>query len=252
MDGSSVKIGVVGAGNMGAGIAQKYATEGFATVVIDTDDAAVARGARVIVSETAEFIGGEDVVRTQAATPEIAEAIVARIAATEARMAADGDHYRGVNPTAENIEAGLTTLVEKTMGALCKIGDARLVGCLSFGQPPSVPGLHFMDTPFFSPCSITGMVAAGAQLTLFAMGVFNPSGNPLAPTIKVCGNPQTLHDWQDGIDVPLADLIEGRITLDQAAERLHDCVLRVAGGQITRTEHWGEGQFIVPRLLPTF
>lgn len=215
-------------------------------------DAAVAAGARVIVSETAEFIGGEAVVRAQSSRPEVADAILRCIAATEARMAGDGDHYRGVNPTAENIDAGLTTLVEKTMGALCKIGSARFAGCLDYGEPPVAPGLHFMDTPFFSPCSITGMVAAGAQLTLFAMGVFNPSGNPLAPTIKVCGNPATLHDWPDGIDVPLADLLEGRLTLDAAAARLGEVVREVAGGAVTHTERWGEGQFIVPRMLPTF
>ncbi len=215
-------------------------------------DGAIAQGARVIVSETAEFIGGEEVVRAQSASPEIAQAIIDRIAATEARMAGDGDHYRGVNPTAENIEGGLTTLVEKTMGAVCKIGSARFVGCLSFGQAPDTPGLYFMDTPFFSPCSITGMVAAGAQVTLFSMGVFNPSGNPLAPTLKVCGNPQTLRDWDDGIDVGLDRLISGEMTLEEAGQQLAQAVLRVAGGEVTRTEAWGEGQFIVPRMLPTF
>lgn len=214
-------------------------------------DTAVAQGARVIVSETAEFIGGEAVVRAQSASADVADAIIACIGATEARMASDGDHYRGVNPTAENIEAGLTTLVEKTMGALCKIGTSGFEGCLTFGEAPAARGLHFMDTPFFSPCSITGMVAAGAQITLFAMGVFNPSGNPLAPTIKVCGNPDTLRHWPDGIDVALADLIEGHITLDEAAERLRRVVVSVANGAVTHTERWGEGQFIVPRMLPT-
>jgi altronate dehydratase large subunit len=96
------------------------------------------------------------------------------------------------------------------------------------------------------------MVAAGAQVTLFAMGVFNPSGNPLAPTVKVCGNPDTVRDWPDGIDVALVDLIEGRVSLDTAAGRLGELVLRVAGGEPTHTERWGEGQFIVPRMLPTF
>ena len=168
-------------------------------------DRAVALGASVIVSETAEFIGGEDVVRAQSANADIARRIIERIALTESRMTRDGDRYRGTNPTAENIEAGLTTLIEKTMGALCKIGRASFVDCLDFGQAPSRPGLSFMDTPFFSPCSITGMVAAGAQITLFSMGVFNPSGNPLAPTIKVCGNPETVQRWSDGIDVALVD-----------------------------------------------
>ena len=215
-------------------------------------DWAIAQGARVIVSETAEFIGGEEVVRAQSASPEIAQAIIDCIAATEKRMAGDGDHYRGVNPTAENIEGGLTTLIEKTMGAVCKIGSARFVGCLSFGQAPDVPGLHFMDTPFFSPCSITGMVTAGAQVTLFSMGVFNPSGNPLAPTIKVCGNPQTLHEWGDGIDVGLDQVIAGAMSLDEAREVIAQSVLSAADGAPSKTEAWGEGHFIVPRMLPTF
>ena len=215
-------------------------------------DRAVALGASVIVSETAEFIGGEDVVRAQSANADIARRIIERIALTESRMTRDGDRYRGTNPTAENIEAGLTTLIEKTMGALCKIGRASFVDCLDFGQAPSRPGLSFMDTPFFSPCSITGMVAAGAQITLFSMGVFNPSGNPLAPTIKVCGNPETVQRWSDGIDVALVDLIQGRIDLDEAGARVFKAVLEVAGGARPHTESWGEGQFIIPRLLPTF
>lgn len=215
-------------------------------------DRAVVQGTRVIVSETAEFIGGEDVVRAQSETPEVAEAIIDCISATEERMSGDGDNYRGVNPTAENIEGGLTTLVEKTMGAVCKIGISRFAGCLTFGQEPLKPGLYFMDTPFFSPCSITGMVAAGAQVTLFSMGVFNPSGNPLAPTIKICGNPQTLEHWGDGIDVNLSGVLAGAMNLDDAGRVVAKAVLQVVEGERTKTEMWGEGQFIVPRMLAAF
>ena len=215
-------------------------------------DRAVVQGTRVIVSETAEFIGGEDVVRAQSETPEVAEAIIDCISATEERMSGDGDNYRGVNPTAENIEGGLTTLVEKTMGAVCKIGNSRFAGCLTFGQEPLKPGLYFMDTPFFSPCSITGMVAAGAQVTLFSMGVFNPSGNPLAPTIKICGNPQTLENWGDGIDVNLSGVLAGAMNLDDAGRVVAKAVLQVVEGERTKTEMWGEGQFIVPRMLAAF
>lgn len=215
-------------------------------------DRAVVQGTRVIVSETAEFIGGEDVVRAQSETPEVAEAIIHCISATAERMSGDGDNYRGVNPTAENIEGGLTTLVEKTMGAVCKIGNSRFAGCLTFGQEPLKPGLYFMDTPFFSPCSITGMVAAGAQVTLFSMGVFNPSGNPLAPTIKICGNPQTLEHWGDGIDVNLSGVLAGAMNLDDAGRVVAKAVLQVVEGERTKTEMWGEGQFIVPRMLAAF
>jgi altronate dehydratase large subunit len=215
-------------------------------------DRAVVQGTRVIVSETAEFIGGEDVVRAQSETPEVAEAIIDCISATEERMSGDGDNYRGVNPTAENIEGGLTTLVEKTMGAVCKIGNSRFAGCLTFGQEPLKPGLYFMDTPFFSPCSMTGMVAAGAQVTLFSMGVFNPSGNPLAPTIKICGNPQTLENWGDGIDVNLSGVLAGAMNLGDAGRLVAKAVLQVVEGESTKTEMWGEGQFIVPRMLAAF
>jgi altronate dehydratase large subunit len=215
-------------------------------------DRHVANGGTVIVSETAEFIGAEEIVAQQSINDKVAAQIIAKIRQTEQRMAADGDHYRGVNPTAENLEAGLTTLVEKSMGAVCKIGNTKFSGCLAFGQTPPGPGLYFMDTPFFSPCSITGMVAGGAQLTLFSMGVFNPSGNPLAPTIKVCGNPQTIADWPDGIDVDLSPMIRGDLSLDQAADMVLSHMIQTASGQATLTEQWGEGQFMIPRLLPCF
>ena len=158
-------------------------------------DRVVSSGGRAIVSETAEFIGAEDIVRARAATPEIGAAITDCIARTERIMAADGESYRGVNPTRENIEAGLTTLVEKSMGAVAKTGRAPFAGCLEFAEPPQGPGLHFMDTPFFTPVSLTGMVAAGAQIVLFALGVFNPGGAPLAPTVRLSGNARTLADW---------------------------------------------------------
>jgi altronate dehydratase large subunit len=138
------------------------------------------------------------------------------------------------------------------MGALCKIGNSHFEGCLSFGQSPAGSGLYFMDTPFFSPCSITGMVAAGAQITLFSMGVFNPSGNPLAPTLKICGNPQTVKNWSDGIDVNLSSLITGEMSLEEGGTQLLKTVLDTANGLNTKTEKWGEGQFIIPRSLPVF
>lgn len=209
-------------------------------------DRLIAGGGTAIVSETAEFLGGENVVRSQSNSPEIANAILASIAAEEAMMMADGSDYRGVNPTQENIEAGLSTLTEKTMGALCKIGSSRFAGALTFGQRPPGKGLYFMDTPFFSPTSMTGMVLGGAQITLFAMGVFNPSGVPLAPTIKICGNPQTLSDWADGIDVDVSGIISGSYTYDDGADSIQILIEEITGATMTCSEKWQEGQMIVP------
>lgn len=209
-------------------------------------DRLIAAGGTAIVSETAEFLGGEKVIRAQSRSPEIAEAILAYLSVEDAMMHADGTDYRGVNPTRENIEAGLSTLTEKTMGAICKIGSSRFAGALKFGERPGGPGLYFMHTPFFSPTSLTGMVLAGAQLTLFAVGVFNPSGLPLAPTVKICGNPKTLSDWPDGIDLDVSGILSGRSDYDEAADAIVGLMGRISGGSMTCAEEWQEGQITVP------
>jgi altronate dehydratase large subunit len=209
-------------------------------------DQLIAAGGTAVVSETAEFLGGEDVIRAQSQSEEIAKDILGYLRIEEQMMQSDGTDYRGVNPTAENIEAGLSTLTEKTMGAVCKIGNSHFAGALSFGQRPQVAGLHFMHTPFFSPTSLTGMVLGGAQVTLFAMGVYNPSGLPLAPTIKICGNPKTLSDWPDGIDLDVSEIVTGGSDYDDAANTILKLIGEIADGELTRAEQWHEGQIIIP------
>lgn len=213
-------------------------------------DRVIAAGGRAIVSETAEFIGAEPVVLARAASPAVGQQVLQAIARCEQMMHADGDDYRGVNPTPENIAGGLTTLIEKSMGAVAKCGTSPIAGCLDFAEAPQGPGLYFMDTPFFSPVSITGMVCAGAQLTLFAIGVFNPSGNPVAPTVKICGNPQTLRDWPDAVDVDVSMLVEGKGMLPQAVEQLGRQVQAICDGEQSWTERWREGQVLGIRSLP--
>jgi altronate dehydratase large subunit len=209
-------------------------------------DRLVDAGGTAIVSETAEFLGGEDVVRAQSETDEVALEILAHLSEEEAMMHSDGIDYRGVNPTQENIEAGLSTLTEKTMGALCKIGSSRFAGALGFGERPTRPGLHFMHTPFFSPTSLTGMVLGGAQVSLFAVGVFNPSGMPLAPTLKICGNSNTLRDWSDAIDLDVSGIVSNTSDYDKAASAIQDKLGAISRGCMTRTEYWKEGQIILP------
>lgn len=210
-------------------------------------DRLIAAGGTAIVSETAEFLGGESVVGAQSQTPEIAAAILEALAREDRLMKDAGVDYRGVNPTQENIEAGLTTLTEKTMGALSKIGQARFSGALSFGETPPASGLYFMDTPFFSPTSLTGMALGGAQIGLFAMGVFNPSGMPLIPVMKICGNPVTLRDWETSVDLDVSGLIAGTQGLDDAADTIMAGIARFGDGVKSASERWGEGQLILPR-----
>ena len=209
-------------------------------------DRLIAAGGTAIVSETAEFLGGEDVIRAQSQSEAIAKDILGYLRIEEQMMHSDGTDYRGVNPTPENIDAGLSTLTEKTMGAGCKIGSSRFAGALSFGERPSFAGLHFMHTPFFSPTSLTGMVLGGAQISLFAMGVYNPSGMPLAPTLKICGNTKTLLDWPDGIDLDVSGVIAGGSDYNNAANTILNVIGEIADGKLTVAEEWREGQIIIP------
>ncbi|MFT6878285.1 MAG: altronate dehydratase large subunit [Granulosicoccus sp.] len=212
-------------------------------------DQLIDAGGRAIVSETAEFLGGETIVRQQSRTPEIANEILQCISHVENLMLESGKDYRGVNPTLENIEAGLSTLTEKTMGAVCKIGRSKFAGCLQFGETPTASGLFFMDTPFFSPTSLSGMALAGAQIGLFAVGVFNPSGMPLMPVIKICGNPETIKHWTDCVDMDVTGLIDGRYNLNHAADLLACQICEIGNGKLTATEIQNEGQLIVPRTI---
>ncbi|MGJ8624326.1 MAG: UxaA family hydrolase [Yoonia sp.] len=209
-------------------------------------DRLIAAGGTAIVSETAEFLGGEGVIRAQSQSEAIAQDILGYLRIEEQMMQSDGTDYRGVNPTPENIEAGLSTLTEKTMGAVCKIGSSSFAGALSFGERPHAAGLYFMHTPFFSPTSLTGMVLSGAQISLFAMGVYNPSGMPLAPTVKICGNPKTLSDWPDGIDLDVSGIIDGGSDYNDAANTILNLIGEIAVGKVTRAEEWHEGQIIIP------
>ena len=211
-------------------------------------DRLINAGGTAIVSETAEFLGAEDFVRKQSKSVEIANEILACISHEEQLMIETGEDYRGVNPTRENIEAGLTTLTEKTMGAVCKIGQSQFSGCLKFGERPNHEGLFFMDTPFFSPTSLSGMILGGAQVTLFAMGVFNPSGMPLAPTIKICGNPQTLERWGKSIDLDVSGLINGNLSLEESKDYIEEKIVNLLNGSLSCTEILGEGQLILPRV----
>ena len=214
-------------------------------------DLVVASGGTAIVSETAEFIGAEPVVTARSASLLAGRNIIEAIRQRERMMQEDGEDYRGVNPTPENIAGGLSTLVEKSMGAVAKCGESPFMGRLDFAEVPPEPGLWFMDTPFFSPVSITGMVCGGAQLTLFGIGVFNPSAVPLAPTIRVCGNPATVRDWSDAIDIDVSMLVDGRINLPEAVALLRLKAHAVCDGELTWAERWGEGQVIVPRESPS-
>lgn len=209
-------------------------------------DRFIAAGGTVIVSETAEFLGAENIVKKRTLKRATWASISDCFEACNQRFTEDGASYRGVNPTAENIESGLTTLVEKSMGAVCKTGSVPFEGCLSFGEPPIGPGLWFMDTPFFSPASLNAMVAGGAVAVLFVIGVFNPCGHELAPTLKICANKDTVNNWPDVVDVDLSSLIDGGLSIEEAGHHIADSLKQVSSGERTAAEIYGERSTSIP------
>lgn len=207
-------------------------------------------GGSIVVSETAEFIGAEAIFNKRCSDNNVKKSILNFIQKKEKLMSRDaGKDYRGTNPTNENIEGGLTTLIEKSMGAVSKTGTSKFVSAISFGERVNKPGLHFMDTPFFSPVSLTGMMMAGCTIGLFAMGVYNPSGNMLCPTIKICGNPKTLQQWSGEIDIDLSLYFLGQETQTQALSRITKEINLIFSGKPSIAEKNKEGQFMLTRSL---
>ena len=217
-------------------------------IIGDVTDFVIKNGGSAIVSETAEFIGAEQIFTNRCSDLNIRQSILNFINYRLKLINEDnGKDYRGTNPTQENLDGGLTTLIEKSMGAVSKTGTTHFLSALEYGMSPKKPGLHFMDTPFFTPVSLTGMMMAGCNLGLFAMGVFNPSGNVLCPMIKICGNPKTAQSWQDDIDVALDNYFTGELNNEEAQIAVLTKLNAVFNGAVTASEKYFEGQFLLPR-----
>ncbi len=208
----------------------------------------VDRGASGILSESPEFIGAEDFLINRAETPDVGQEIrrvVERIETYVKNMG--GDHY-DANPGPDNVRGGLTTLEEKSLGAIQKGGSGPIRGVLSYAERPSGSGLFVMDTPSPAVESMTGLAAAGAHLILFSTGKGNVIGNPVSPVIKVCANPETVIAMPEHIDVDLSDVLRGEVGLEVGVERVKQALLRVSRGRWTRCEVFADEEIAISRF----
>ena len=163
-----------------------------------------------------------------------------------------GLDIRGTQPSPGNIRGGLTTIEEKSLGATHKGGErSPLVDVVPYaGARSRKPGLTVMDTPGLDVESVTGMVGGGAQVVVFTTGLGTPTGNPIAPVIKITGNARTARQMADNIDLDVSGVIDDTETLDDAAGRLFDEVLAVASGKPTAAERLGHREFAIHRRNP--
>ena len=215
-------------------------------------DRVVSLGGSVVLGEIAEIMGAEHVLASRANDPATATRLLQVITRVETEARALGLDIRGTQPSPGNIRGGLTTIEEKSLGATHKGGErAPLADVIAYAAPIGRKGLTVMDTPGLDVESVTGMVGGGAQVVVFTTGLGTPTGNPIAPVIKITGNRRTARQMADNIDLDVSGVIDDTETLDDAAARLFDEVLDVASGRQTASERLGHREFAIHRRNPT-
>ncbi len=210
-------------------------------------DHLVDAGGTVILAETTELIGAEHLLARRAVSRRVADDIYRIIYRYEAVVRAHGEDIRGANPTPGNIEGGLTTIEEKSLGAAKKGGTRSVQQVVEYAVRPTARGLVIMDTPGNDIEQMVGMVAAGSQVAVFTTGRGTPTGSPIVPVIKVATNSHTAMRMQDNIDLNAGLILEGTETLESMGRRIYETVLAVAQGETTKAERLGHREFSVSR-----
>jgi altronate dehydratase large subunit len=215
-------------------------------------DRLVELGGSAVLGEIAEIMGAEHLLASRAARPETATQLIQIIRRVEGEAKALGLDIRGTQPSPGNIRGGLTTIEEKSLGATHKGGErAPLQDVVGYAAPIRQKGLTVMDTPGLDVESVTGMVGGGAQVVVFTTGLGTPTGNPIAPVIKITGNARTARQMADNMDLEVSGIMSDTETLDGAADRLFAEVLAVASGKQTAAERLGHREFAIHRRNPT-
>ena len=211
-------------------------------------DAVVEAGGRAVFGETIEWLGAEHLLARRATDESVAHAIREAVRRRERASVDAGIDLVGNNPGPTNVVAGLSTIEEKSLGAIAKGGRAPIRGVVGMAQPLPGPGLYLMDAPAYAPESVGGLVASGAQIVLFTTGVGNSFVSGLAPTIKISANPIAAGRLREQLDFDASDVFTRKASLADAAARLQDVVLDVASGTLTWGEVLDEGDDVVSRL----
>ncbi len=205
-----------------------------------------------VFGETSEITGAEHICKERAATPEVGERWHAMWQAyqDDVIFAHQTDDLSDSQPTKGNIEGGLTTIEEKALGNLEKIGrQCRYIDILEPAEAPQAgPGLYFMDTSSAAAECVTLMGAGGYVVHTFPTGQGNVIGNPIVPVIKISANPRTLRTMGEHIDVDVTGILKRDMTIDAAGDALIDMIVRTANGRATAAEALGHREFVMTKL----
>jgi altronate dehydratase large subunit len=210
-------------------------------------DRLVAAGATTMLSEIPELVGAEEILAARAVSPEVGRRIVEVITSFERAVEAMGIDIRGAQPTPGNIEGGLTTIEEKSLGAAKKAGNAPVTGVVGFAEAPAEPGLHIMDTPGHDIEQMVGLVAGGCQIVAFTTGRGTPTGSAIAPCLKISTNTRIFERLAGDIDLDAGVILTGRETIASLGALIHDAILHVCSGEPSRSELRGNREFAIRR-----
>jgi altronate hydrolase len=204
-------------------------------------DLLVRHGGTAILSETPEIYGAEHLLTRRAVTREVGEKLIARIRWWEDYTARNRMEMNN-NPSPGNKAGGLTTILEKSLGAVAKGGTTNLVDVYEYAEPVTAKGFVYMDTPGYDPVSATGQVAGGANLICFTTGRGSAYGCKPAPSLKLATNTPLFVHQEEDMDFNCGTIIDGTETIAQAGARFFELILRVASGERTRSEVFGYGE----------
>ncbi|HEX5327957.1 MAG TPA: altronate dehydratase family protein [Acetobacteraceae bacterium] len=203
-------------------------------------DLLVRHGGTVILSETPETYGAEHLLTRRAVSPEVGEKLVALMRWWEEYTQREGAEMNA-NPSPGNKAGGLTTILEKSLGAMAKAGSTNLVDVVSYAEPVTAKGFVFMDTPGYDPVAATGQVAGGANLVCFTTGRGSVFGCKPAPSIKLATNSPMYRRMEDDMDVNCGTILDGDETVQECGQRIFELMLRVASGERTKSEQFDFG-----------
>lgn len=219
-----------GASDSTSGMASNCAVGYVADKLVDL-------GATVIFGETTEFIGAEHILARRAVSEDVGKNILSIVERMETRAKSLGCDMRKGQPTPGNIAGGLSSIEEKSLGAIMKSGTRPIQGVLEYTEHiADHKGLWIKDTPGREPEILTGMAATGAQFMLFSTGRGAPQGFPCMPVVKICGNPNTFEHMRDDMDINAGLIITGKKSIEQVGEEIFAKIIRVLGGEMTKNE----------------
>lgn len=205
-------------------------------------DLLVAQGGTGVLAETPEIYGAEHLLTARAANREIGEKLVGLIHWWEGYTARNGGSMDN-NPSPGNKKGGLTTILEKSLGAAAKGGTTPLTGVFKYAEPVTAKGFTFMDSPGYDPASVTGQIASGCNLVVFTTGRGSAFGSKPAPTLKVATNTQMYQRMQEDMDVNAGRILTDGASVEEVGREIYEAWLRMASGEQSKSEAQGLGDY---------